>query len=100
MGDVLYKFYLKSDEKIMLHINGLAQDCGIPTVNTLTLRQNGRYVADGILNCIFSNENILILIKIWLKFIPNGPTDNKSTLVQIMALHWSGGKPLSESMMA
>ena len=39
------------------------------------LRQNGRHFAD-IFKCIFFNENVLILIKISLKFIPKGPINN------------------------
>ena len=34
-----------------------------------------------------------------LKFDPKGPIDNISALVQIMAWHRSGDKPLSETMM-
>ena len=41
-------------------------------VNTLRLRQNGHHFADDILKCIFSNENIQILMKISLKFVPEG----------------------------
>ena len=33
------------------------------------------------------------------KFVPNGPVDSKSALVQVMALHWAGDKPLPEAMM-
>ena len=44
--------------------------------------------------CIFLNENVSISIKIPLKFVPKGPA-----LVQIMAWHRPGNKPLSESMM-
>ena len=39
------------------------------------------------------------LIKISLKFVPKGPIDNISALVQIMAWRRSGDKPLSEPMM-
>ena len=40
---------------------------------TLRLRQIDRHFADDIFKCIFLNENIGILIKISLKFIPKGP---------------------------
>ena len=40
-----------------------------------------------------------ILIKISLKFVPNGPINNIPALVQIMAWRWPGDKPLSEPMM-
>ena len=48
---------------------------------------------------IFLNENVWILIKIALKFVPRGPINNISSLVEIMAWHRPGDKPLSESMM-
>ena len=35
-----------------------------------------------------------------MKYIPKGPVDNKPSLVQIMAWHLFGAKPLSEPMMA
>ena len=37
--------------------------------------------ADDTFKCIFLNENVLISIKISLKFVPEGPIDNKSVLV-------------------
>ena len=45
-------------------------------VNTLSPRQNGRHFADRIWKCIFLNENVLILIKISLQFVPKGPINN------------------------
>ena len=54
---------------------------------------------NNIFKCIFLKENVWILIKISLKFVLNGPIDNKSALVQIMAWHQPGDKPLSEPMM-
>ena len=68
-------------------------------VNTLRPRQNGRYFADDTFKRIFLNENVRILIKISLKFVPKGPINNISTLVQIMAWRRSGDKPLSEPIM-
>ena len=64
--------------------------------NTLRPRQNGRHFADDIFKCIFLNENVWILIKILLKFVPKDPINNIPALVQIMALHHPGNKPLSE----
>ena len=69
-------------------------------INTLRQRQNGRHFPDNIFKCIFLNENVWILNTIWLKFVPKGPIDNNTALVQKMALHQSGDKPLSEPMMA
>ena len=53
-----------------------------------------------IFECFFLNETVWILNKIWLKFVPEGPIGNIPALVQIMAWHRPGGKPLSEAMMA
>ena len=68
-------------------------------LNTLRLSQNGCHFPDNIFKCIFSNENVKVLIKISLKFVPKGPINNIPALVQIMAWRWPGDKPLSESMM-
>ena len=38
-------------------------------------------LADGIFNCIFLNENVLILFKKWLKFVSKGPINNIPALV-------------------
>ena len=77
---------------------------GIPrfnwSINTLRPRQNGRCFADDTFTRIFLNENVRISITISLKFVPQGPINNNSALVQIMAWRRSGDKPLSESMMA
>ena len=48
-------------------------------VNTLGLSQNGRHFADDILICNFFNENVIILMKLSLNFIPK-------TLDQIMII--------------
>ena len=53
--------------------------------NTLGPRQNGRHFADDIFKCIFLNENVWISIKISFDFVPKGPINNISALVQIMA---------------
>ena len=68
-------------------------------INTLRRRQNGRHFADDIFKCIFFNENVWILIKISLKFVPKGPINNIPALVQIMAWRRPGNKPLSEPIM-
>ena len=71
--------------------------CGL--VNTLRPRQNGCHFADNIFKCIFLNENVIILAKISLKFVPKGPINNIHALVQIMAWRRPGDKPLSDPMM-
>ena len=68
-------------------------------INTLRPRQDGRFFADDVLKCIFLNENVLILLKIPQKFVPKGPINNIPALVQIMAWHRPGDKPLSELML-
>ena len=50
-------------------------------VNTLRPRQNGRPSADDIFKCIFLNENVWILLKISLTFVPKSPMNNIPTLV-------------------
>ena len=52
-----------------------------------------------IFKSIFFNENVQILIKISLTFVPKAPINNIPTLVQIMAWRRPGAKPLSEPMM-
>ena len=74
---------------------GWELDC---SVHTLRLRENGCHFADNILKYIFMNENLCILIPISLKFVPKRPVDSKSLLVQLMAWHRTGIKPLSELM--
>ena len=44
----------------------------------------GRYVVDGIFKCLSLKENVWILIKISLKFVPKDPINNNQALVQIM----------------
>ena len=69
------------------------------SINILRLKQNGRRFADDVFKCIFLNENVCILIKISLKFVPDGPINNIPALVQVMDWRRSGDKPLSEPMM-
>ena len=52
-----------------------------------------------IFKCIFLNENVLISLKISLKFVPNISINNIPALVQIMVWCQLGDKPLSEPMM-
>ena len=68
-------------------------------VNTLRPRQDGRLFPDDIFKSIFFHENVQILIKISLTFVPKAPINNIPALLQIMAWRRPGDKPLSESMM-
>ena len=54
-------------------------------LNTLRPRQNGCHFPDNIFKGIFLNENVLISIKISLKFVSNSPINNIQALVQVMA---------------
>ena len=61
--------------------------------------QNGRCCADVIFKCIFMNEIFVYWIQVSLEFLPWHPIDNKSALVQVMAWHRTGDKPLPDPMM-
>ena len=61
-------------------------------------RQNGHHFPD-IFKWIFLNENVWISIEILLKFVPDGPTNTITALVQIMAWRRPGDKPLSEPIL-
>ena len=50
-------------------------------INTLRERQNCRHFADDIFKCIFLNENVWILFKISLKFVPKLQMNNIPALV-------------------
>ena len=67
---------LESQEATIRHL----EQWWLITLNTFRQRQNGCHFADAIFKCIFLNENAWILIRISLKFVPEGPT-----LVQIIA---------------
>ena len=54
-------------------------------------------LADDIFKCLYENDRIPIRIS--LKFAPWRPIDNKAALVQVMAWHRTGDKPLSEPML-
>ena len=68
-------------------------------LNALRPRRNEQHFSDDIFKRIFFNENARISIKISLKFVPDGLINNIPALVQIMAWHRPGDKPLSEPMM-
>ena len=69
------------------------------SINTLRPRQDGRHFPDDIFKSIFLNKNVLISIKISLKFVPRCPINNIPALVQIMDWCRPGDNPLSEPMM-
>ena len=61
-------------------------------------RKNCGHFAD-IFKCIFWNENVWILLKISLKFVPKFRINNIWELFQIMVWHRPGDKPLSAPVM-
>ena len=67
-------------------------------LNTLKLGQNGRHFTDDIFKCNL-NKNVLISLKISLKFVSKIRINNTPALVQIMAWRRPGDKPLSEPAM-
>ena len=64
----------------------------------LPLDKMAAILADENFRSIFFNENDRSPIRISLKFVPRTSIENKLALVQIMAWHRTGDKPLSESM--
>ena len=68
-------------------------------INTLIPRQNGHHFADNIFKCIFLKENVWISLKISLMSVPKIQINSIPALVQMMAWHRLGDKPLSEPMM-
>ena len=73
--------------------------CRVTSFNTLRPRQNERPFPDDIFKCIFENENVGIVLKISLTFVPKAPINNIPSLVQIMVWRRPGDNPLSEPMM-
>ena len=59
----------------------------------------GRDKMAAIFPTTFSNANIWISIKLSLTFLPKGPINNIPVLIQMMAWHRPGDKPLSEAIM-
>ena len=77
----------------------LSTDCPALLSNTLRLRRKEQHFADDIFKRILFSEDVWVFIKMSLKFVPKGPLNNIPALVQIMAWHHLGDKPLSETMM-
>ena len=77
-------------------VSGYSYTVDFLHVNTLRLRQHGHHFPDDIFKCFFVNENVWIFS---LNIVPDGPIKNIPALVQIMAWHRLGDKPLSEPIM-
>ena len=97
---------------ISIHVNDLEYCClstrrvntGYVTLewsslNSLRPRRKIRHFPDDTFKCIFVNENVWIVLKISLTFVPKVGINNIPALVQIMAWRRPGDKPLSEPMM-
>ena len=67
-------------------------------INSFPVAKTAAILADHILKCIFLNENNRIPVQMSLKFA-SSPIGNKTALVKVMALRWTGSKPLPELMM-
>ena len=68
-------------------------------INSSPLGENGRHLTDKFLDAFFMSEKFCILMEISLKFAPKGVIDKKSALVQVMAWHRTGDKPLPEAIL-
>ena len=69
-------------------------------LNRLKLRLNGPHFVDDISKFIFLHRNFCQFIEISQKFVPKGPVDLKSALVQVMAQHQTGKQPFFSPMMS
>ena len=69
------------------------------SVSLLILEQNGWHFADNSFKYILLNDIVSIPNEILLKCVPDSLIDNKSTLVQVVACHLTGDKPLLEPML-
>ena len=76
--------------------SGQVEACLLLTTKPLRPKQNGRHFTDNIFKWMFLNENVSISIKNSLRFVSKGPINNIPLLLQIMAWHQPGDKPLSE----
>ena len=65
----------------------------------LTLDKMAAIMTDDNFKCIFLYENDRIPIGISLTFVSRSAIDNKPALVQVMAWHRTGHKPLPEPML-
>ena len=89
------------DKLHMVHILDVALPAPIvvKVYQHIEAETNCRHFTDDIFKGIFLNADVLIALKISLKFVPNIRINNIPSLIKIMAWRRSGDKPLSESMM-
>ena len=94
----LYNCFLDTGWKLTFTGNTNLRLWWVTAIITLRPRQDGRYFAHDTFKRIFLNENVIVAIKISLKFVAKGPINNIPAFVQIMAWRRPGEKPLSEPM--
>ena len=81
--DCMRRTIVLSDSDVMFGDNYMFCEQSKLKIAVNTLRPNN--FADDIFKCILLNVNVLISIKISMKFIPKGPFNNIPALVQKMA---------------
>ena len=96
MAHIVAIYWKQTEDHTPQYFTLMGKLCG---ANTLRPRQNGHHFADDTFKLIFMNENVRISTNISFKFVPKGLINNIPALVQIMAWHRPGDKPLSEPMM-
>ena len=99
-GD-LRRYYAHYDVTVMGTVRGMHICEPSMTLSSMKARivrseQNGRLFANDIFKYITLKENSCILNQISLKCVHQGPINNKSALIQLMAWCGTGDKPLSE----
>ena len=104
-GDFFFKSYHKFIACnlffILLILFWIDELIHLHSIYISSMKQNSIYdmkITDDIFKSIF-NESVWIPITISLKFVPKGPIDYNSALVQVVAWHRTGEKPLPESML-
>ena len=93
-----FEFYRISDEPLQSSNTCVTSGNGC-VFNSSPPGENDSHFADNIFKCIFINEKFCITIQISLKFVPEGPIDNKPPLVLVRAWLWTGDKPLPEPVL-
>ena len=71
------------------------KDVSYSSLTHLSLNKMAAILPDNIFNCIFLDENVWILLKISLKFVPKVRNNDIPALVQIVAWRRPSDKPLS-----
>ena len=87
--------YVGTKEQLLIaHTSSLAM-----FLTHLRLDKMAATLADDNFKYIFLNEIYRIMIWFSLQFVPRSPIYNKSALVQVVACHLFGARPLPEPML-